>query len=48
MEAKIEKFRAMKLPECLIHGDLHYDNVRARAYQRTPEINPKASQSLFT
>ncbi len=28
MEQKIEKFRALKLPECLIHGDLHYDNVR--------------------
>lgn len=26
MEQKIEKFRAMRLPECLIHGDLHYDN----------------------
>lgn len=27
MELKLEGFRALRLPEQLVHGDLHYDNV---------------------
>jgi Ser/Thr protein kinase RdoA (MazF antagonist) len=27
MEAKIDELKALNLPFCLIHGDLHYDNV---------------------